>query len=73
MDRRVLLTFFDLMGSRVIEAVEHLRISWIIPEFFNQTYITLIPKKDKPSGFSDCRPISLRNILYKLITKIITD
>ena len=34
-------------------------------------FLALIPKKDKPWTFADFRPISLCNLLYKLIAKVI--
>ena len=37
----------------------------------NSTFLSLIPKKDKPSTFANFRPISLCNLLYKLIAKVI--
>ena len=37
------------------------------------TFIVLIPKIGASKTFGDFRPISLRNILYKLISKIITE
>ena len=42
-----------------------------IPNILNSTYITLIAKNDKPTSFNDYRPISLCNMVYKIITKII--
>lgn len=43
-----------------------------IPEKINDSYITLIPKKDAPSIMNVFRPISLCNTIYKLIAKIIS-
>ena len=56
-----------------MEAIEETRVSGIIPENLNTTYLTLIPKVDRPSNFGEYRPIALCNLLYKLITKIILD
>jgi hypothetical protein len=35
----------------------------------NQTYITFIPKKAQPTIPQDFRPISLSNVIYKIISK----
>ena len=63
--------FFDLLGSDLLSAVDLTRVSGIIPSSLNSTFIALIPKKDKPQTFADFRPISLCNLLYKLISKVI--
>ena len=39
----------------------------------NSTFITLIPKKDSLDTFYDFRPISLCNLVYKMVTKVIVD
>lgn len=67
------LSFFDLMGNALTEVVEETRCFGIVPEALNKTYITLIPKVDKPFGFNEYKPIALCNLLYKLISKIIAD
>ena len=59
------------MGEELLSAVEFTRVSGCIPPSLNSTFLTLIPKKDKLTSFADFRPISLCNLLYKLIYKVI--
>lgn len=39
----------------------------------NQTHVCLIPKIDSPSSIRDYRPISLSNVAYKIISKILAE
>ena len=39
----------------------------------NHTHICLIPNTDSPSTLKDYRPISLSNVAYKIITKVLAE
>ena len=64
------LTFFDLVGDELVLVAEHARLGGRIPSSLNSTFLNLIPKCDKPSTFADFWPISLCDLVYKLISKI---
>jgi hypothetical protein len=72
-DRRILHIFFDLVGEDLLAMVEESRLLGSIVGGLNSTFLTLIPKANKPSSFEDFRPISLCNLCYKIISKIIAN
>jgi hypothetical protein len=42
-----------------------------IPDGWNETVIVLIPKVDNPEEVAQFRPISLCNVVYKIILSLI--
>lgn len=61
---------WNIIGNSVINLVQHL---FTHPEDLlsvNGTNIVLIPKGDHPETVRDFRPISLCNVIYKILTKI---
>jgi hypothetical protein len=67
------LHFFDLVGEDLLDMVEESRSRGVIIGGLNSTFLALIPKVNKPVTFGDFRPISLCNLYYKLISKIIAN
>jgi hypothetical protein len=65
--------FFDLDREDILAMVEESRTSGAIPGGLNATFLTLIPKANNPSSFDDFRPISLCNLTYKTISKVIAN
>ena len=61
------VAFFDLMGHEILEAVEESRIKGMVFRSLELNIYTLIPKGDKISSFNEFRPISLCNVIYKII------
>ena len=64
------LAFFDLVGEDLVLAVEQAILHGKVTGALNSTFLTLIPKCEKPLTFADFRPISLCNLVYKIISKI---
>ena len=67
------LNFFYLVGEDFLKVVEESRTKGFIPGASNATFIAIIPKSDHPNSFKEFRPISLCNVVYKLISKVIAN
>jgi hypothetical protein len=65
--------FFDLVGSDLLQMVEDSRIKGKISKSLNSTFLVLIPKENNSISFNDYRPISLCNLIYKVISKVISN
>lgn len=57
----------------MLEAIENMRNSGRILREINNTFITLIPQKDKIEELDYFRPISLCNAVYKVLSKAIAN
>lgn len=61
---------WNIVGEDVCNFIKHCFVTNTVPPEVNKTLIALIPKCDKPDNIKLFRPISLCNVLYKTITKI---
>lgn len=69
--------FYQKFWTLVGDTVSHECKMWVSQVFFpphlNDTNITLIPKCDNPISMKDLRPISLCNVLYKIVAKALAN
>jgi hypothetical protein len=59
--------FWSMLGEDLVKEVLHAVNTRVIPEGWNNTTIVLIPKVKTPEKVSQFRPISLCNVVYKVI------
>ena len=64
---------WHFMGDKVVEEVLAVLNEGVMPEGWNDTVVVLIPKVKNPSRIKDLRPISLCNVVYKLVSKVISN
>ena len=63
--------FWLTIGASVTEEVLKAFADRCIPDYLNKTHIFLIPKIQGPETIANYRPISLCNLVYKIISKVI--
>jgi hypothetical protein len=66
-------TNWATIGDEVCSVVLNILNSGVMPTELNMTHIALIPKKKDPLCVSDFRPISLCNVLYKIVSKVLAN
>ncbi|KAI0524990.1 hypothetical protein KFK09_004380 [Dendrobium nobile] len=64
---------WHIIGFHLCRAVKHFFTSGVMPKVSKATAITLIPKGTHSNAISDFRPISLCNIFYKIVAKILAN
>lgn len=65
--------FWDTVGERTQNEVLHVLRGRPMPPGWNETTIVLIPKVSHPEHVKDLRPISLCNVLYKIVSKVLSN
>lgn len=65
-------TNWNITGPAMIKKIQDFFRNGSMPHSINSTHIRLIPKITSPKLVSDCRPISLCNVYYKVISKLLS-
>lgn len=65
--------YWSFLGDEVGNLVEDFHKTRIFFKDLNNLVIALIPKRANYSSFSDFRPISLCNTLYKVVVKVLAN
>ncbi|KAK1642043.1 hypothetical protein QYE76_059848 [Lolium multiflorum] len=69
---RFLQRNWALLRDEVVKAVQRFFTDGVRPEGVNDMAIVLIPKKNDPEKLKDFRPISLCNVIFKVVSKCLT-
>jgi exonuclease III len=65
--------YWHILGDNITQAVLSFLSSGHLLKKINYTHIVLIPKIKNPQQVSDYRPISLCNVLYKIVSKVLAN
>ena len=65
--------YWEIVGDQIVTATQSFFRDGRLLNEFNQTFISLIPKKKGACNFNQFWPISLCNVCYKVISKIIVN
>lgn len=65
--------YWDIVGHDIVQVVKQFFADCILSEQLTSTNIVLIPKKKSPQTMVDLRPISLCNVVYKIISKVMAN
>ena len=63
--------YWPIVGEVVTKVVTSFFVLGSMPKEVNSSLIVLIPKSQNPTSFNNFRPISLCNVVYKIISKIL--
>lgn len=66
-------SYWDIVGRDIVEAVRSFMYSGRLVRGMNHTHIVLIPKVKCPMKMGQLRPISLCNVAYKVLAKVLAN
>ncbi|CAN1757082.1 Putative ribonuclease H protein At1g65750 [Linum perenne] len=66
-------TFWHAMGGAISASCRRWLNEFSIPATVHATNIVLLPKKQNPASMADLRPISLCDVRYRLVSKVLAN
>ncbi|KAJ4779287.1 reverse transcriptase [Rhynchospora pubera] len=70
---RFLQNYWHIIGPDVVQQIREIFHTGHIPDGWLKCKVVLIPKGEEPDTPSKFRPISIGNVLYRLVMKILTN
>jgi hypothetical protein len=64
---------WEALREDVTRVVQQFFVSGVMPVGVNDTTIVLLPKKYEPENLKNFRPISLCNVIYKVVSKCLVN
>lgn len=65
--------FWEELHQNVFLFIKQCFTNWSFPNELNKCFTTLIPKIDNPETINSLRPITLCNVIYEVLTKVIVN
>lgn len=65
--------YWHIVGADITREVKNFLRGGAMPNVWNDTAVVLIPKVQNPERLKDLRPISLCTVVYKIISKILSN
>ncbi|KAJ4777159.1 RNA-directed DNA polymerase (reverse transcriptase)-related family protein [Rhynchospora pubera] len=70
---RFLQENWPTIGPDLVAQIRHIFATTVVPENWLQCNVVLIPKNNEPLSPTDYRPISIGNVTYRLLMKVIAN
>lgn len=65
--------FWNIVGPELVHSYTAWLEAGCFPDMLNETTVVLITKCDNPQTVKDLRPISLYNVVYKIVSEVLCD
>lgn len=65
--------YWQIIGADVVKCCQHFVSTGELPEGINQTVVCFIPTVKNPQKMTELRPISLCNVLFRILSKVMAN